>query len=95
MPISVDNDRGDFLTVVMKVHVLDNTTFVYKPRQRKTVLYPKKPVRSHKLHATGLCKNKVTIIYFVLLYRNDPKFSDRQVWANSADPDQTAPRGAV
>ena len=28
-------------------------------------------------------------------YRNFPKFSDRQVWANSADPDQTAPRGAV
>ena len=25
-------------------------------------------------------------------YRNDPKFSDRQVWENSADPDQTAPR---
>ena len=31
----------------------------------------------------------------VLVYRNDPKFSDRQFWANSADPDQTAPRGAV
>ena len=28
-------------------------------------------------------------------YHNDPKFSDRLVWANSADPDQTAPRGAV
>ena len=28
-------------------------------------------------------------------YRNFPKFSDRQVWADSADPDQTAPRGAV
>ena len=28
-------------------------------------------------------------------YHNFPKFSDRQVWANSADPDQTAPRGAV
>ena len=28
-------------------------------------------------------------------YRNDPKFLDRLVWANSADPDQTAPRGAV
>ena len=26
-------------------------------------------------------------------YSNDPKFSDREVWANSADPDQTAPRG--
>ena len=29
------------------------------------------------------------------LYHNDPKFSDRLVWANSADPDQTAPTGAV
>ena len=27
-------------------------------------------------------------------YRNDPKFSDRYAWANSADPDQTAPREA-
>ena len=26
-------------------------------------------------------------------YRNDVKFSDSWVWANSADPDQTAPRG--
>ena len=25
------------------------------------------------------------------IYSNVPKFSDRQVWANSADPDQTAP----
>ena len=25
-------------------------------------------------------------------YRNDPKFSDRYVWAVSADPDQTAAR---
>ena len=28
-------------------------------------------------------------------YRNDPKFSDRYVWANSADPDQTAPRSSL
>ena len=28
-------------------------------------------------------------------YRNDPKFSDRYAWANSADPEQTAPTGAV
>ena len=33
--------------------------------------------------------------FIITQYRNDPKFSDRQVWANSADPDQTAPRGAV
>ena len=31
----------------------------------------------------------------VFEYRNDPKFSDRQVWTNSADPDQTTPREAV
>ena len=29
------------------------------------------------------------------MYHNDPKFSDRYAWTNSADPDQTAPRGAV
>ena len=28
-------------------------------------------------------------------YCNDPKFLDRSVWADNADPDQTAPRGAV
>ena len=27
-------------------------------------------------------------------YRNDPKLPDRQMYANSADPDQTAPSGA-
>ena len=37
----------------------------------------------------------ITIVAIRFFYRNDPKFSDRQVWANSADPDQTAPRGAV
>ena len=30
-----------------------------------------------------------------LKYRNDPKFSDRYAWANSADPYQTAPIGTV
>ena len=28
-------------------------------------------------------------------YRNDPKFSDRYAWANSVDPDQTAPSGLI
>ena len=30
-----------------------------------------------------------------MIYRNDPKFTDRQAGANSVDPDQTAPLGAV
>ena len=29
------------------------------------------------------------------MYRNVPKFPDRQVWTNSADPDQTAPRSSL
>ena len=29
-----------------------------------------------------------------LLYRNDPTFSDRYAWANSADPNQTALEGS-
>ena len=34
--------------------------------------------------------------FVVTDYRNDLKFSDKQVWAaNSADKEQTAPRGAV
>ena len=33
--------------------------------------------------------------YYGRDYRNIPKFLDGQVWANSADPDQTAARGAV
>ena len=28
----------------------------------------------------------------VIVYRNDPKFLDRQVWTNSADTDQNAAR---
>ena len=29
------------------------------------------------------------------IYRNDSKFLDRYVWADSVDPDQTAPGGVV
>ena len=29
-------------------------------------------------------------VILIVTYRNVPKFLDRQVWANSADPDQTA-----
>ena len=30
-----------------------------------------------------------------MMYRNDPKFSDGYAWANSADPDQTAPSSLI
>ena len=38
--------------------------------------------------------NNASLGYWAI-YLNDPRFSDRQFCANSADPDQTAPRGAV
>ena len=39
-------------------------------------------------------RNPITVC-IIKKYCNEPKFLDRQVWANSADPDQTAPTGAV
>ena len=39
--------------------------------------------------------NKILESTINIKYCIVPKFSDRQVLANSADPDQTAPRGAV
>ena len=41
----------------------------------------------------SLCKKTYRLT--IINYSNDPKFSDRYAWTNSADPDQTAPRGAV
>ena len=38
---------------------------------------------------------QVILVRLMLLYRNDPKFSDSLVWANSADPDQTALRSSL
>ena len=38
------------------------------------------------------CANQPLIMH---KYRNDPNFSGRLVQSNSADPDKTAPRGAV
>ena len=48
------------------------------------------------VHFSGFtCLHILHCILLILAYHNDPKFSDRLVWANSADPDQTVPRGAV
>ena len=67
--------------------------FVALPR--KPDLYPRKPVQTFPktliLMSTSII-SKETIIS----KENSIKyFSDRLVWANSKDPDQTAPTGAV
>ena len=43
----------------------------------------------------GLLIDKEHYPHIIFSYRNDPKFSNRLAWANSADQDQTAPLGAV
>ena len=52
----------------------------------------------HSLHWPKIMRSLISVNkknirprYNTIGYRNDPKFSDRQAWANSADPDQTAP----
>ena len=51
------------------------------------------PLRNSALFLCNIWHSKLVSAQLLLCYRNVPKFSDRQVWANSADPDQTAPRG--
>ena len=66
-----------------------------------TTLYPPLDPRCHYIMSRhfidwveegNISKNKLkyTKLSFLMIYRNVPKFSDRQVCANSADPDQTA-----
>ena len=46
------------------------------------------------MQLNGTCyKNQdiAKVSIFKQMHHNDPKFSDRQVWANSVDPDQTGP----
>ena len=43
----------------------------------------------------GASQADIAVLVRFSYYLNVPKFSDRYAWANSADPDQTAPRGAV
>ena len=48
-------------------------------------------------HLQGMIEaaNSCNFLIKNTIYCNDSNFLDRTVWANSADPDQTAPRGAV
>ena len=44
---------------------------------------------------TNKASVNITTRFDYLYYCKNPKFSDSQALANSADPDQTPPRGAV
>ena len=53
---------------------------------------------NHKCQSLSRCQTLLCCAHsnlFQNVYSNDPKFSNRYAWANSVDPDQIAPRGAV
>ena len=45
-----------------------------------------------KLQIKNLPQCAIQNAIYNCIYCNNPKFSYRQVWTNSVDPDQTAPR---
>ena len=53
------------------------------------------PGHQHLIWAYTVCPDLAVqkLILTVQYYRNDPKFSDRQVWANSADPEEQSDQG--
>ena len=53
------------------------------------------PAVRRPLVLSRLSQLDLQLLFMVKIYSNDPKFTDILVLANSADPDQTAPRGAV
>ena len=63
---------------------------------KKQVIYSKSTFKSYSV--LKIVKTSILAMlreHLYLDYCNNPKFSDRQALANSADPDQTAPRGTV
>ena len=67
------------------------------PNQYAPSTFSKLGAKQYNFTPSKYCKNPKNIghIKLLVMNRHDPKFSDRQVWANSADPDQTGPREAV
>ena len=73
---------------VHKLHVLSLVALWHHSLlMNDTVMYMYYLLKKKMKYVSGLRRqNGRTNSY----YHNDPKFSDRQVWANSADTDQTA-----
>ena len=68
---------------------------IYRSKPEKFIKYLYiQPMKSFQT-VRPLCSNIDNGPTSLPKHRNDPKFSDRDAWANSADPDQTAPRGGA
>ena len=86
-----------FVQLKLKILSVCYSTSLGKPCNFLSVTFVTEYSYLQQNDAKCLCKGLMSISLHNngSEYRNDPKFSDRWVWANSADPDQTAPRGAV
>ena len=91
--------RSFVWTDVKTVYPPTNTVcrgYNYVTYYKTNIVYYISPAKTHSsLGVYPNCSKTLHIISMKNAYRNDPKFLDRQFSANSADPDQTAPRGAV
>ena len=81
-----------FLSFFIYTHPLFSLIETYLENSPKyaTTTSPATKIRNIKQHITSVHDLKKVKHY--VKYQNDPKFSDRSVWANSSDPDQ---KGAV
>ena len=68
-----------------------STLMVYGPRTDQNLVHSEGQNPESQLVIMLSCtkfRKHLELVAENWLYRNDPKFSDRQIWANSADPDQ-------
>ena len=83
---SVDDGQTDNLS-----YKLTNEPSAQASYKKKNIILPLFDIHCDFLWKTKTKKShgsSVVLKCYNKLYRNDPKFSDRQAWANSADPDQ-------
>ena len=87
------NGLSNKLLVLLQHHSISSCGFtqtISTTEQAGMILILSHTSKKKFCHRTDVVQNG-----FIIEHRNDPKFTDRQAWANSVDPDQLAPRGPV
>ena len=91
LPIVLIREFGNNIKEGMIMKIVDSGLFLPYSNNKG----PDQPAHLCSLISTFVVSCLGSILPITSIYCNDPKFSDRYACANSADPDQTAPRGAV
>ena len=62
--------------------------FLYKNIMLWLLIRLESPWRKYTSYGSWRAVQNYRVITCIIIYHNDPKFSDRYAWASSADPDQ-------